>query len=113
MSDLVGKTYEACRIGAPQASKQEVDSFMKKLSNWHLINSDGINQIMRTFDFPNFVDALSFTNSIGEISEAEGHHPAILTEWGKVTITWWSHKIEGLHVNDFIMAAKSDQVFGE
>ena len=50
------------------------------------------------------------TNAMGEISEAEGHHPGLLTEWGKVTVTWWSHSIKGLHRNDFIMAARTDEV---
>ncbi len=62
------------------------------------------------FKFKDFVQAGAFTNKIAEIAEQEGHHPAILTEWGKVTVTWWTHKIKGLHRNDFIMAAKTDQV---
>jgi len=53
---------------------------------------------------------MTFTNQVGEIAEAQGHHPAILTEWGKVTVTWWTHKIKGLHRNDFIMAAKTDRL---
>ena len=62
----------------------------------------------RTFKFKDFAEALSFTNKIGRIAEEEAHHPLILTEWGKVTVTWWTHKIKGLHHNDFIMAAKTD-----
>ena len=64
----------------------------------------------REFSFGNFVEALAFTNRVGEIAETEDHHPAILTEWGKVTVTWWSHKIRGLHKNDLIMAARTDEV---
>ena len=62
------------------------------------------------FLFKNFKFALAFTNAMGDISEAEGHHPGLLTEWGKVTVTWWSHSIKGLHRNDFIMAARTDEV---
>ena len=73
---------------------------------------DGIMQLERVFVFDNFVDALEFTKRVGQLAEAEGHHPALLTEWGRVTVTWWSHKIRGLHRNDFIMAARTDQLFG-
>ncbi len=64
-----------------------------------------------SFKFKNFVQSLEFTNQVGALAEAEGHHPALLTEWGRVTVTWWTHKIKGLHRNDFIMAAKTDQLF--
>ncbi|NOR79778.1 MAG: 4a-hydroxytetrahydrobiopterin dehydratase, partial [Methyloprofundus sp.] len=60
--------------------------------------------------FNNFVDAMAFTQKVSVLAEDENHHPTILTEWGKVTVCWWSHKIKGLHVNDFIMAAKTDQL---
>ena len=83
---------------------------MLQIPDWEIIVIDGIKQLRRTFTFNNFVDALSFTNKVGAIAEEEGHHPAILTEWGKLTVTWWTHKIKGLHVNDFIMAAKTDKL---
>jgi 4a-hydroxytetrahydrobiopterin dehydratase len=76
--------------------------------DWQIIERDGIKRLERTFK--NFAQAVAFTNKVAEIAEAEGHHPAILTEWGKVTVTWWTHKIKGLHRNDFIMAAKTDQL---
>ncbi|MFA5923792.1 MAG: 4a-hydroxytetrahydrobiopterin dehydratase [Methylococcaceae bacterium] len=108
MNNLTGKTCEVCRIGAPLASQAEIDEFMPQLQGWELIETDGIKRLQKTFKFNNFANALAFTNKIGALCEQEGHHPAILTEWGKVTVTWWSHKIKGLHVNDFIMAAKTD-----
>jgi 4a-hydroxytetrahydrobiopterin dehydratase len=64
--------------------------------------------LVRTFRVPTFRDALAFTQRVGELAEEEGHHPMLRTEWGKVTVSWWSHKIRGLHRNDFIMAAKTD-----
>lgn len=67
-------------------------------------------QLERPFTFRNFKQALAFTNRIGELAEEAGHHPALLTEWGKVTVTWWSHAIKGLHKNDFILAARTDEV---
>ncbi|MGR8981597.1 MAG: 4a-hydroxytetrahydrobiopterin dehydratase [Gammaproteobacteria bacterium] len=108
MTKLTGKTCEVCRIGAPQASQKEIDEFMPQLQGWELIEIDGIKQLQKTFKFHDFEEALAFTDKIGALCEKENHHPAILTEWGKVTVTWWSHKIKGLHVNDFIMAAKTD-----
>ena len=69
-------------------------------------------QLERAFKFRTFAQALAFTNKVGEVAELEGHHPALLTEWGKVTVTWWTHKIRGLHKNDFICAAKTDELFG-
>jgi 4a-hydroxytetrahydrobiopterin dehydratase len=71
----------------------------------------GTNHLMRVFKFKNFVEALDFTNGVGRIAEIENHHPMIITEWGKVSVHWWTHKIGGLHKNDFIMAAKVDQLF--
>ena len=74
---------------------------------------DGIRRLRRAFSFDDFAQALAFTNKIGELAEAEAHHPAVLTEWGSTTVTWWTHKIDGLHRNDFVMAAKTDQLFGD
>lgn len=108
MDELSAKTCEACRIGAPTATQEEIDEFMPQIPQWAIVDVKGIEQLHRTFTFKDFKEALAFTNKVGEIAEQEGHHPAILTEWGKVTVSWWSHKIHGLHVNDFIMAAKTD-----
>ena len=110
MHDLNRKQCEACRVGAPLVTPAEVDEFMPQLPEWEIIEVDGINRLSRTYTFNNFKEALAFTNRVGAVAEEESHHPAILTEWGKVTVTWWSKKIKGLHVNDFIMAAKSDKL---
>ena len=81
---------------------------MAQLPEWKLIQVEGMDRLTRTFTFKNFQEALTFTNQVGQIAELENHHPALLTEWGRVTVTWWTHKIRGLHVNDFVMAAKTD-----
>lgn len=107
MSDLTEKSCEACSIDAPQASQDEISGFMGQLPDWEIVEVDAIKRLTRVFEFRNFVEALSFTNRVAELAEAENHHPALLTEWGKVTVTWWTHKIKGLHVNDFVMAAKT------
>ncbi len=107
---LVQQNCEACRADAPKISDDELRELMPQIPDWQVIVVDGIMQLQRVYDFKNFEQAMAFSNRVGEIAEAEGHHPAILTEWGRVTVTWWSHKIRGLHRNDLIMAARTDQV---
>ena len=102
---------EVCRVGAPTATEDEIASYRQELPEWQVVERDGIKRLERAFKFPDFASALAFTNRVGALAEAEGHHPAILTEWGKVTVTWWTHKIKGLHRNDFIMAARTDQAY--
>lgn len=100
----------ACRKGEPTVTDAEIAELHPQIPEWQIVEREGIKRLERVFKFENFVQALAFTNKVGEIAEAEGHHPALLTEWGKVTATWWTHKIKGLHRNDFIMAAKTDQL---
>jgi 4a-hydroxytetrahydrobiopterin dehydratase len=109
-NDLSQESCEACRADAPKVSDDELKVLIAKIPDWNIEVRDGIMQLEKVFSFNNFVNALAFTNQVGEIAEQEGHHPALLTEWGKVTVTWWSHKIRGLHRNDFIMAARTDQL---
>ncbi len=101
----------ACRGDEPTLTADEVAKLLPQVPEWRLIERDGTNRLERVFKFKNFVQALAFTNQVGRIAEEEGHHPALLTEWGQVTVTWWTHKIKGLHRNDFIMAAKTTQLF--
>lgn len=108
MNELSGKQCVACRADAPLATPEERERFMMQLPEWKIIHVDSMDRLTRTFKFKNFVEALEFTNKVGEIAEQENHHPALLTEWGRVAVTWWTHKIKGLHVNDFVMAAKTD-----
>ena len=110
MSELSQQHCEACRAGAPLISDDELRELMPQIPDWQVIVVDGIMQLQREFTLKNFAEAMAFTNRVGEIAEAVDHHPAILTEWGRVTVTWWSHKIKGLHVNDFIMAARTDRL---
>lgn len=112
MSALCTEKCEACRADAPQVTDQERQALLPQLPDWMLVEEDGIEKLQRHFAFSNFVDALAFSNQVGELAEAEGHHPAILTEYGKVTVTWWTHKIRGLHRNDFVCAAKTDALLG-
>lgn len=110
MNGLGEKHCEACRVGAPLATEAEIEAFMPQIPAWEIIETEGIKKLSRTYKLGDFKEAMAFTGKVGAIAEAEGHHPSILTEWGKVTVTWWSKKIKGLHVNDFIMAAKTDRL---
>jgi 4a-hydroxytetrahydrobiopterin dehydratase len=106
--DLLAEPCVACRRDAPRVTETEAAALQPLIPDWVTEDVDGVPRLVRTFRFPNFREALGFTNQVGELAEAEGHHPALLTEWGKVTVTWYTHKIRGLHRNDFIMAAKTD-----
>ena len=107
-TDLIAERCEACRRDSPLVTPEEAASLRPLIPGWREELSDGIPRLVRTFRFPSFRDSLAFTVRVGELAELEGHHPALLTEWGRVTVSWWSHKIRGLHRNDFIMAAKTD-----
>ena len=89
----------------------EIAEFHPQVSEWEIVELDGIKRLRRVFSFADFAHALAFTKRVGELAEEERHHPALLTEWGSTTVTWWTHKIRGLHRNDFIMAAKTDELF--
>jgi 4a-hydroxytetrahydrobiopterin dehydratase len=110
MEELREMKCVPCRGGEPPLSADEIAGLHPSVPEWQVLEVDGIPRLQRTFKFKNFVQALDFTNKVGELAEAEDHHPALLTEWGKVTVAWWTHKIKGLHRNDFIMAAKTDSI---
>ena len=100
-----------CEGGVPTATDSEIAGYLVQLPGWVITEVDRVKRLSKSFAFDNFVHALAFTNRVGELAEQEGHHPAILTEWGKVTVTWWTHSIGGLHKNDFVMAAKTEEAF--
>ncbi len=100
-----------CRGGEPPLTEEEIATLLPHVPEWQVVIRDGIPQLERTFRFPNFREALRFTQEVGELAEAEGHHPVLITRWGRVTVTWWTHKIRGLHRNDFVMAAKTDALY--
>ncbi len=110
---LVGERCVACRGGEPPLTPEEMESLLPLVPGWTLVEREGIPRLERVIRFKNFAQALAFTQRVGELAEAEAHHPTILTEWGRVTVTWWTHKIRGLHRNDVIMAAKTDDLLGQ
>jgi 4a-hydroxytetrahydrobiopterin dehydratase len=111
MATLASMNCVPCRGGEPQVTDAELAEYRQQVPEWQVIEVDGERRVQRVFRFDDFGHALAFTNTVGELAEAEGHHPAILTEWGRVTVTWWTHAIGGLHRNDFVMAAKTDEAY--
>jgi len=111
MEELTEQKCEACRVGAPSVTSDEIKQLQPQVAAWTIVTEDGIPKLDRQFKFKNFKEAISFTDEIGTVAEEEGHHPRITTEWGKVGVTWWTHKIKNLHMNDFIMAAKTDAIY--
>lgn len=106
MTSLADKTCVPCKGGVAPIKGRELDAILQQAPHWKAVNE---HHIVRTFTFPDFKQALSFVNKIGEIAEQQGHHPDILLSWGKVEVTLWTHKIDGLTESDFIMAAKIDR----
>jgi 4a-hydroxytetrahydrobiopterin dehydratase len=113
MRELSEMRCTACRGDEPTLTDAEIAQMHPQVPEWQVVQREGIKRLERVFRFRNFAQALAFTNRVGEQAEKEGHHPALLTEWGKVTVTWWTHKIGGLHQNDFIMAARTDELAEE
>ena len=110
MTDLSQLKCVACRGGEPTLTATQIAELQPQVPDWQVKEIDGMLRLERVYKLKNFIEAMAFTNKVGLIAEKEDHHPAILTEYGKVTVSWWTHKIRGLHQNDFIMAAKTDQL---
>jgi 4a-hydroxytetrahydrobiopterin dehydratase len=110
MTELASGKCEPCRGDSSTVTAEEMAELKPQVPDWSVVERDGVPRLERMFEFPDFVQALAFTNRVGEIAEEEDHHPALLTEWGRVTVTWWTHAVHGLHRNDFIMAARTDKV---
>jgi 4a-hydroxytetrahydrobiopterin dehydratase len=113
MKTLLEQKCVPCRGDSPPVSEEEINSLKRQIPDWEIIRENDELHLQRVYRFPDFKTALSFTHLVGEEAEKEGHHPALLTEWGKVTVTWWTHAIKGLHQNDFIMAAKTEGIATE
>src|SRR5262245_21120956 len=101
---LTKKFCVPCSAGTPVIHGKELHQFLKQLGNdWKVVDD---HHLEKEYRFPDFRKALTFTNKIGELAEREGHHPDIYLSWGKVKVSLWTHKIDGLSENDFILAAK-------
>ncbi len=111
MTNLAEASCEACDQDAPRVEGAELSTLLAEIPDWRHELVDGIPRLSRDYAFRNFVEALAFTNAVGGLAETEGHHPALLTEWGSVRVSWWTHTIKGVHRNDFVMAAKTDRMY--
>jgi 4a-hydroxytetrahydrobiopterin dehydratase len=101
----------ACRRDSPRVTDEEIAELHPLVREWRLTEDDGIKRLDRTFNVGDFADAIVLADRVGEAAEREGHHPRLTVEWGRVNVAWWTHKIKGLHRNDFIMAAQTDEIF--
>lgn len=108
MDDLLHSSCVPCRGGVPPLTKDEIAKFLPRVPGWQVIEKDGIARLAREFKLKDFRAALDFANRVGELAEREQHHPDLHVAWGKVVVETWTHKIRGLHPNDFILAAKID-----
>ena len=101
----------ACRRDSPRVTDEEISELHPVVPDWRLTEDDGIRRLDRTFKVSGFAAAMELADRVGAAAEEEGHHPRLIVEWGRVNVAWWTHKIKGLHRNDFIMAAKTDELF--
>lgn len=109
MSDLASQKCVSCSVGAPTLGQEEIKENLKKVDSWNLTKSP--DKINKNFEFTDFQEAVDFINKVAKLAEQEGHHPNIfLHDYKNVEITLWTHKINGLHQNDFIMASKIDRI---
>lgn len=107
---LSAQQCEACDQPTQAATADEIATLHAEIPDWEIVEIDGVSQLQRTFKFRTFREALDFTNRVGQLAETENHHPTIETSWGRVRVWWWTHRVRGLHRNDFIMAAKTDEL---
>ena len=103
-------TCEPCRVGGKTVTRTEADEWLGELPGWRLIHERGIDKLECEYRFPGWDGAMAFATRISDLAREQDHHPSMLVEWGRVTLRWWTHKIGGLHRNDFVMAAKSDDI---
>jgi len=111
MENLTDLKCVPCRGGEPGLTPDEIAAYQPQVSDWQVVTRNDIPRLERVFKFKNFAQALAFTDQVGALAEEQDHHPSLLTEWGRTTVTWWTHAIKGLHRNDFIMAARCDRLY--
>lgn len=108
MSELSQKTCVPCSGGVPPLPKEEQRALLAKLDGgWEVVNG---HHLEKSYTFKDFLEALAFTNKVGELAEQQAHHPDIYLAWGKVKLTIWTHKIDGLTESDFVLAAKIEEL---
>lgn len=109
--NLVTKECEPCKKGAPKLSNERIKIYLYEVASWKVVSEDEELKPFKKFDFNNFEETMTFVNKVAATAQQNGHHPILLVEFRAVSIWWWTHKIRGLHENDFIMASKTDEIF--
>ncbi len=113
MNNLSKSVCVPCETGGDPMNEEQISKYTPQVPDWQVIDMDSVAKLSREFKFKNFAEAISFANKVVEIAEENGHHPKLVVEWGKVTVFWWTHSVKGLHRNDFIMSAKTDDIFNK
>ncbi len=111
MNELIKRKCEACRPGAPLVTEEQIREYGPLIPDWEIIEEDGIRKLKRTFSTSDFHNTMKLVTAIADLANEENHHPLMVVEYSSLTVSWWSHKIKGLHLNDFVMAARSDVAF--
>ena len=109
--DLKQQTCEPCHSVAEPLAPEQCAEYLKELREWQMLSLDGIDRLVKTYPFDSYQGGLDFALAVGRIAEEVGHHPVMEIHWGKVCVSWWTHNIRGLHLNDFIMAARTDDLY--
>lgn len=110
MPRLADESCSPCQGNSASVGEAEQTERLTQLPGWRVTTADDHPQLEKTFRFPNFVTALEFANRVGAIAEAANHHPRIVVEWGRVSVAWWTHSLQDLHHNDFVLAARTDSL---
>jgi 4a-hydroxytetrahydrobiopterin dehydratase len=111
MSNLADLHCTPVRKEDRPLEEAEIKKYSAEIPAWTVTRGEAEPRLERAFRFRDFAGALAFAVRIGELAEAEDHHPMLTVEWGRLTVAWWTHRIRGLHRNDFIMAAKTDRAY--
>lgn len=111
MKNLAEMKCVPCRGGEPTLTASETEELLEQIDGWALVEKNGIPQLEKVYRFKSYLEGAAFVQSLADLAEDQDHHPAILLEWRQVTVTWWTHVVNGLHQNDFISAARTDQLF--
>ena len=112
MSELADRAMEALNEDSKAVTDTQRDELSQHVAEWEILEEGGMSTLQRTFQFETYTQCLEFAQAVGEMAERFDHHPRLIVEWGKVQVAWWTHFLSGLHENDFVMAAKTDQLIG-
>lgn len=107
---LEQKKCEPCISSAQKLTSEQSKEYLKELKGWHVVQDDNELKLFKKFELKNFEETMELVNKVASLAQQNGHHPIMLVEFRTLSIWWWTHKIGGLHENDFIMAAKVDEV---